>query len=102
MSEDDYDMGEIFRWWNKEKQANRERNRESSSKILDEYKIPYVSKNGGAHLIVMDRIDFWPGTGLWMDRPTKTRRRGVFRLVKFIRELSDDQRGRTEDAGRQA
>ena len=48
-------------------------------------KLPF--EINGAHLIVQGRrstIDFWPGTGLWIDRDTNTTGRGVQKLITFI------------------
>lgn len=79
------DMGEDFKELKKISQAKRERNRESSSQLLREAGISFVEKNNGAHLIVNDRYDFWPGTGLWMARGDKTKQRGVMKLIKRIK-----------------
>lgn len=49
--------------------------------------IPFVAKNGGAHLIVSAAglvVDFWPETGLWAVRGTNERRRGVRHLIKRL------------------
>jgi hypothetical protein len=65
--------------------AKRASNREHSARLLQGAGIPFVSKNKGAHLIVADRYDFWPGTGLWIARGEKTKQRGVRELIKRIR-----------------
>jgi len=31
-------------------------------------------------------IDFWPGTGKWIARDTKLKGRGVFNLLKYVKE----------------
>lgn len=49
--------------------------------------IAFERKNNGAHLIVRHRkhtIDFWPGTGLWIERGSDRRRYGVRGLVKHL------------------
>jgi hypothetical protein len=54
-----------------------------SLKLLRDRDIPFVVKNGGAHIIVNGRIDFWPGTGLWIERGGP-RGRGVKDLLRHI------------------
>lgn len=46
-----------------------------------------VVKNGGVHLIVFDRFDFWPGSGLFIDRNTQERGSGIDALLAKLREL---------------
>ena len=46
------------------------------------------------HLIVLagaKEVDFWPGTGLWIVRGTKDKRRGVRKLIEYV----ERQRGAT-------
>lgn len=87
MTTDDDDMGEVWREYKAARQAKRADNRESSAAILAEAGIPFVSKNEGAHLIVRNDIDFWPGTGLWRVRGSTQRHRGVSKLLKFCKAL---------------
>ena len=80
------DMGEMFNDLKKIRQEKRADNRENSAEYLVQREIPFVSKNGGAHLIVEGRecpIDFWPGTGKWHSRCGK-KGFGVRNLVAFI------------------
>ena len=79
------DMGEMFNAYRKDRQAKRERNREYSAKILLEAGISFESKNGGAHLIVEGKYDFWPGTGLWRSRLSQAKGRGVTKLIARLR-----------------
>lgn len=62
----------------------RARNRKNGASMLERAGVPFVSKNEGAHLIVRDRWDYWPGTGLWSDRRTQERRRGIHSLFVAI------------------
>ena len=69
----------------KEKRA---KNRVSSRHMLVAAGISFVEKNLGAHLIVTNNgycIDFWPGTGKWIVRNGKLERRGVKKLIKYIK-----------------
>lgn len=64
-------------------QQKRASNREGAADILTRAGVKFVSKNGGAHLIVDDRVDAWPGTGLWHSRNTPEKNRGVRSLLRF-------------------
>lgn len=79
------DMGEVFNAMREASKEKRAKNRDSSAQLLTAAGIPYESKNIGAHLIVDGDIDFWPGTGLWMIRGHKRKRRGVRRLITFVK-----------------
>ena len=81
------DVGETFNAMREAGKEKRERNRESSPKILRQHDIEFEEKNMGAHLIVKHNgyvIDFWPGTGKWIDRATSKHRRGVYGLMRHI------------------
>ncbi|MOA03684.1 hypothetical protein D3C78_1232040 [compost metagenome] len=72
--------------WDRESQERRERNRKSSAQVLADRGIAFMSKNGGAHLIVSHEgevADFWPGTGKFAVRGGKSGR-GVFRLIEIL------------------
>lgn len=61
-------------------------NQTHSKKALSDAGIAFAEMNNGHHLIVEHngvRIDFYPGTGLWIER-TGYRSRGVFRLIRFL------------------
>lgn len=82
------DMGEVFHAMTADSKLRRSNNRDNALPILDERKIPYESKNGGAHLIVQGKngkIDFWPGTGKFIAR-SGGKGRGVFKLIKLCGE----------------
>ena len=78
------DMSDGFKDLKGLSQEKRASNRDSSPQILKDKGIKFVSKNGGAHLIVDGFecvIDFWPGTGKYIVRTGPTGR-GVFNLIK--------------------
>lgn len=67
--------------------AKRAANREASPEILARAGVAFESKNFGAHLIIEHGgrlVDFWPGTGLWIDRESRRRARGVKHLLKHL------------------
>ncbi len=81
------EVGEMFADHRKQGQEKRANNREQSTTLLQEKGVPFVSRNGGAHLIVTydgTVVDFWPGTGKFIVRGQHKKRRGVFALLKVI------------------
>lgn len=69
-------------------QKKRSNNRQASTELLEEQRIDFDSKNGGAHLIVQGTtglIDFWPGTGRWVGRSGFKEGFGVKRLIEHIK-----------------
>jgi hypothetical protein len=62
-------------------QAKRRSNLVQSTAILECAGVPFKSKNNGVHLIVKDRWDYWPSTGLFIDRQTKKKGRGIKNLL---------------------
>lgn len=87
-------MGDVGEFWKdvgpamkEQSQQKRANNREASAAILTRSGIQFDAKNDGAHLIVeagKQRIDFWPGTGLWIVRGSPIQHRGVRKLVAYV------------------
>lgn len=75
---------EMWRAHHAAQAARRAESRASSTDLLRQAKVPFVVKNNGAHLIVDDAVDFWPGTGLWHSRTTPAQGRGVMRLLTYL------------------
>ena len=87
---------EIEEWALKreESRLRRRGHRDKAPELLREAGIEYMSFNNGAHLVVLpggSKIDFWPGTGKWKERPKRPVQhgslregRGVFNLVKHV------------------
>ena len=86
------EMGEAFEGWREMKQQKRASNRETSILLLLSRGIGIEAiKNIDAHVIVNHGghvVDFWPGTGLWIDRATKCKKRGVLKLITFVTKKS--------------
>lgn len=88
-------MGDMGDYWRdvrpamqEESRQKRASNRESSAKMLAAAGIAFEAKNEGAHLIVTANgrtVDFWPGTGLWIERGTSRQKRGVRRLIAELK-----------------
>jgi len=69
------------------------RNRASSKQHLIDNGVEFTEHNNGAHLIIRTDdgvINFWPGTGKWIDKREncegRCTNRGVFELLKRIRQ----------------
>ncbi|MEY4760653.1 MAG: hypothetical protein RLZZ200_509 [Pseudomonadota bacterium] len=82
MSTEEMTDSEMWRAHKEQGQAKRASNRENSARLLTEAGIPFESKNNGAHLVVAGYFDFWPGTGLFMARGSKTKSYGVRNLIE--------------------
>ncbi|MBD3260257.1 MAG: hypothetical protein GF334_01045 [Candidatus Altiarchaeales archaeon] len=70
-----------------EGRQRKQHNKESSTEILTKSGVNFTARNNGTHLIVEEGgkiVDYWPSTGLFIDRADKKRRRGVFRLLKHV------------------
>lgn len=81
------DLGETFAALREDSRAKRANNRVSSAELLRKAGVDFESRNAGAHLIVSSArvvVDFWPGTGLWIERGRARRGRGVRKLIKFV------------------
>ena len=86
------DIAETFAAVRARSRERRALNRAKSASLLRKAGVQIVERNGGAHLILEGRWDAWPGTGLWQDRVTKTRGRGVLELLRHINQhLKRDQ-----------
>ena len=84
----DDNAGEYWRDVKSFRQGKRADNRVASARIVREAGFVVEEFNHGAHLVVRHGghvVDFWPSTGLWIDRDTpRDRRRGVFPLVDHL------------------
>lgn len=86
------DIGDDFNALRKLRQVKRASNRQSSAEALTAAGIAFESKNFNIHLVVSaprGLIDFWPGTGLWTPRGTDVKRRGVLRLISYIKKQKE-------------
>lgn len=84
------ELAEVFNAMKDSSKRKRQFNRESSLQYLQGCPdIGVEVKNWGVHLIVhRDHVtaDFWPGTGKFILRDCNIKGRGVFNLVKRLRE----------------
>ena len=86
------DMGDIFNEYRAYKREKRASNTQASVALLASQGVPFKMMNGHTHLLLQageELIDFWPSTGLWISRETKTKQRGVFNLMKHIKKTLD-------------
>lgn len=90
--DDDDDMAFIWRAQKEASQQKRAENRENSASILKENGIEFTEHNLGAHLVVKasaKTVDFWPGTGKWIVRGGGKTSRGVYNLIKLLKEKNE-------------
>jgi len=80
------DVGDLYKEIAKHKRDKREHNRLHSTKMLLDAGIKFTLHNNDAHLIIDNgsKIDFWPSTGLWIDRSTQEKQRGIAPLLKYL------------------
>ena len=86
------DVGDDFRAWDKAKKDRRLSNKYKSTLKLEEAGIDFNSNNGGLHLKVYigDRVlDFWPSTGLIMEKGNEVGR-GVGKILKLSKQQGSD------------
>ncbi len=66
----------------------RRANEKSNIEVLNQLQIPYVRRNTSnkmaAFLQIAGRINFWPSTGKWIDKPTARYGKGLPRLFEFM------------------
>lgn len=84
----DTDLSSDYKAIREYSKARRSNNRDKGAQYLRDAGIAFESKNGGAHLIVVDHVDYWPGTGLWSDRRTPDAGRGVASLLRYLKRLA--------------
>jgi len=63
----------------------RHDNLEKSTNLLKIKGYKFTSYNDGIHLVVEDRFNFWPSTGLFIEIKTHERGRGIFKLIKLLK-----------------
>lgn len=79
------ELGDDFREYRAMRKEKKERNVAQSVELLDQNGIPYIMHQGNnKHLLVAGRLNYWPSTGLWIDRITKRKGRGVVNLMRFL------------------
>ncbi len=85
MIEDDDEHG--WKAVRKGRQEKRHSNLQYSTQLLRENGIEFVAKNDGIHLIISTTpaIDFYPSTGLWIERGTNIKGRGVRKLLNYLK-----------------
>lgn len=82
------DMADVFNDLRKFKQEKRRSNTAYSTNMLRENGIEFAVNNGGIHLVLTKAdqvIDYWPSTGLWWIRGTSNKRRGIAKLIKYMK-----------------
>lgn len=74
------EIGETFKTLHKIRQERKWENHAKSLNILKEKNIRHKILSD-THIRIEDSYDFWPTTGLFINRKTKQRGRGIFNLL---------------------
>ncbi len=77
-------LSEVYHEMNQQRKLRRYNRTVIAPSILTENNIIFTVHNGGAHIVIGKKIDFWPGTTRWYVRETKHTRFGIGKLIKFI------------------
>jgi hypothetical protein len=91
VAEKGHEVNEETEFWRGRRhrsQQIRAEKRDSAPALLHREKLSFAVRNEGTHYIVAGKhgsVDFWPGTGLWIDRATNQRGRGIRELARFCR-----------------
>lgn len=90
-------MGDVGEFWRdvgpglrEASRAKKKRNQCQSDMILQSHDIQFESHNDGLHLVVSGSFDFWPSTGKFIDRKTGKSGRGIFNLLKRLKNVECD------------
>ena len=88
------DLSETYKAMREHSQEKRAKNREFAINYLLDNDVDFGTRNGGVHLMVecgvSGIIDFWPGTGKWIERGGKTGR-GIKTMVKYIKSKTKEE-----------
>lgn len=84
------DMAEVFNTMRVASRKKRASNREHGALHLKNAGVAFSVHNDGAHIVIpRDRpfvtVDYWPGTGAWRERGWTYSRRGIARLLAFLK-----------------
>lgn len=82
----DVEEKKYYRSLREQSKEIRDKNRKNAALLLNAENIAFQSKNHGAHLIIANRWDLWPGTGKWRDRKVNKYSHGLTSLIKLIKE----------------
>lgn len=86
------DMAEVFNEMREIKRQKRKSNTAYSTRMLQDSGIEFVSHNAGVHLVLTKGeqfIDYWPSTGLWLLRGKSNKRRGIEKLIKYMKARAE-------------
>jgi len=85
----DNEVSEMWKAVREHKQKKKRSNLAYSTAQLTAAGLPFDSHNMGVHLVLMkgdQPIDFWPSTGLWWIRGSSNKRRGIQKLILFMKK----------------
>lgn len=77
------ELGETFKAWNESKKVKKSENHASSIQVLKSQGIDFEQLSLDHYRV--GAFDFWSSTGLFIERITGKRGRGVFNLMRKIK-----------------
>lgn len=80
------DMGELFNDLKEFKKKNKLKNLEYAENIMNKYNHRRVDE----YLFNVGDFDFWPSTGLFINRITKNKGRGINKLLPLIEKFKKE------------
>ncbi len=84
--EDEDDFGDLYQDMRKSGQEKRRRNEHTSIDLLKSQGIPFKIISAAAKHYRVGDFDFWPSTGKFYNPKTKEVGRGVFHLIKKVKQ----------------
>ena len=78
------EMGEIYYAMRKAKQERKQANKANGTEKIKRSGYSFVTHNDGLHIVIENRVDYWPSTGKFIDRQTKRKGRGILPLLKYL------------------
>lgn len=80
------DLRDLFQANRQQKQVKRASNLARSLEALESSGINY-RKLSDYHYLVAENYDYWPSTGLFINRLTRKRGRGIFKIIAKCKSL---------------
>lgn len=80
------DMGDLYRDYRIQKKEKKFQNLEYAINVLKDYEY----RQADEYLFKVGPFDFWPSTGLFINRETGKKGRGINNLLPLIEKFKED------------
>jgi len=84
------DTGDMWREIKKDSKAKKQSNYDRAIERLNKLEIPYTCPNSN-HVVVDEKIDYWPSTGKFIVRKSNKKGRGIKALLKEIKQCKSQE-----------